>query len=102
MFAGIDPAQVVALLVGTVLPLLTGLVTKAEVGKHVRAVVLLVLAGVTSVLTELGASLSTGTSFELGTVVLAALGTFLVGVGVHFGLWKPTGASNKAKARGVK
>lgn len=88
-----DLPQIISLLVGVVLPLLTGLVTKVATSPAVKAVVLLVLSGVTSVLTGFLASLTGGAPFELGTAVVAALGTFLVGVGMYFGIWKPTGAA---------
>jgi len=31
--------------------------------------------------------------FDFGSTLLTFLSTFLIGVGVHFGLWKPTGAA---------
>jgi hypothetical protein len=86
-------AQIISLLVGVVLPLLTGLVTNVNISAGVKAVILLVLSGATSVLTEFVQSLTTSTSFDWGTVLLAALGTFLVGVGTHFGFYKPTGVA---------
>lgn len=88
-----DPAQIISLLVGVVLPLLTGLVTKVATSPAVKAIVLLVLSGVTSVLTDFLASLNGGAAFDLGTALVAALGTFLVGTGMYFGVWKPTGTA---------
>lgn len=88
-----DLPQIVSLLVGVVLPLLTGLVTKVATSPSVKAIVLLLLSGVTSVLSGFLASLNGGTPFNLGTTLVAALGTFLVGVGMYVGIWKPTGAA---------
>lgn len=96
----IDTPQLVAFLIGTVLPLITGLATRWNAPAGVRAVVLLALSGITSVLTELLTSLNANTPFDLGATLLAALATFLVGVGTHFGFWKPTGAAGAAKATG--
>lgn len=86
-------AQIISLLVGVVLPLLTGLVTTTNISAGVKAVILLVLSGATSVLSEFVQSLTAGTAFDWGAVLLAALGTFLVGVGSHFGFYKPTGVA---------
>jgi hypothetical protein len=95
-----DWAQMLSFLIGTVLPLLVGLVTNWSTRPAVRAVLLLFLSAVTSVLTELLASITNDTPFAVWPVVFAALGTFLVGVGMHFGLWKPSGAADKAIAVG--
>lgn len=100
MVFDIDTPQFVAFLLGVILPLIVGLVTRWNASPGTRAVVLLALAGVTSVLTELLANLNAGTPFHLGSVLLAALGTFLIGVGTHFGFWQPTGAAGAAKATG--
>lgn len=88
-----DLAQVISLLVGVVLPLLTGLVTKTSTSAGFKAVVLLALSAVTAVLTDFLAALNGGTAFDLGATLLTALGTFLIGVGMHFGIWKPTGVA---------
>jgi len=86
-------AQIISLLVGVVLPLITGLVTTVNVSAGAKAVILLVLSAVTNVLSEFLQALNTHTAFDLGTTLLATLATFLVGVGMHFGIWKPTGAA---------
>lgn len=95
-------AQIVSLLVGVVLPLLTGLFTSVNVNASVKAILLLVLSAATSVLSEFAQSLTAHTPFDLGTTLLTALGTFLVGVGMHFGIWKPTGASVAMQQVGAK
>lgn len=83
-------AQLISILVGGILPLVTGLVTKATWSGGVRAVVLLALSGVTGVLTDFLGALNGGTSFDWATALTAAFLTFLSGVGTYFGLWKPT------------
>jgi hypothetical protein len=95
-----DTAQVLAVLIGTVLPLLAGLITRWNASPGARAVVLLVLAAVTSFLTELYNAVVASATFDVGATLLTVLATFLVGVGVHFGLWSPTGASNAVKQSG--
>jgi len=94
----IDPALVVGLLVSTVLPLLVGLVTTRVTDGGIKAVLLAGLALVTSLLTELGVAISNGVTYDLGQGLLLAIPTFLIAVGMHYGLWKPVGASQKAQS----
>ena len=93
----IDLALVIQLLVSTVLPLLVGLVTKVTTNAGAKAVLLAALALATSLLTELGNALAHGETYDVGRGLLLALPTFLIAVGVHFGLWKPTGAAEAAQ-----
>jgi hypothetical protein len=96
----IDLPQLIALLVGVVLPLLSGLVTRVTAEGHTRAVVLLALAGLTNFLSEYLAALESGGVFIVTDVLLGTLATFLVGVGAHFGLLKGTRVSDWAKSTG--
>lgn len=93
----LEPALIVGLLVSTVLPLLVGLVTTRVTSGGVKAVLLAVLALVTSLLTELGVAIGSGQAYDIGQGLLLALPTFLIAVGMHYGLWKPTTASAKAQ-----
>lgn len=95
-----DLAQVISLLIGVILPLLVGLVTKWETPSAFRAVLLLLLSAVSAFATEFLASLNSGTAFDVGATLLSVLGTFLVGVGMQFGIWRPTGASDAMKRVG--
>lgn len=95
-----DLAQVISLLIGVVLPLLVGLVTKWETSSSFRAILLLLLSAVSAFATEFLASMNSGTAFDFGATLLSVLGTFLVGVGMHFGIWKATGASDAVKRIG--
>lgn len=92
-------AQLISILVGGILPLVTGLVTKATWSGGARAVVLLVLSGATGVLTDFLGSLTGGTAFDWPTALTAAFLTFLSGVGTYFGLWKPTTVAARFKAK---
>lgn len=89
-------AQLISLLIGAVLPLLVGLVTNQETNPAVRAVLLLALAAVTGFLSTLLGAINGHQAFDLFTAVITALGTFISGVGLHFGFWKPTGTSDRA------
>lgn len=93
----LDPALIVGLLVSTVLPLLVGLVTTRVTSSGIKALLLAALALVTSLLTELGVAISTGETYDLGQGLLLAIPTFLIAVGMHYGLWKPTTVSAKAQ-----
>ena len=93
-----DPIRVqyISLLVGVGLPLLVGLVTKASTSPGLKAILLAALAALSGFLNEWAASED---DFMWSTALVTALATFLVAVGSHFGLLKPTGLT--AKAQGV-
>lgn len=93
----LPPALIIGLLVSTILPILVGLVTTRVTSSGVKAVILAALAAVTGVLTELLASINAGTTYDLGNGIVLALTSFLVGVAMHYGLWKPTTISAKAQ-----
>ena len=89
--------QLLQLLLGAVLPLVVGLVTTRVTRSGLKAVLLAALSVVTSILTELVAALQTGEAYDLGMALLLGFGTFLVAVATHYGLLKPTGASEAAQ-----
>lgn len=91
-------AIVIGVIVSTILPIIVGLVTKMDTKSGVRAVLLAALAAVTGLLTELGNALTAEVPYNLGLGLLFALVAFITGVGMHYGLWKPTTVSDKAKA----
>lgn len=93
----LDPALIIQLLVSTVLPLLVGLVTKTVTRGGVKAVLLALFALVTSLLVELGNAIAAGVTYDIGQGLLLAIPTFLIAVGMHYGLWKPTAVATKAQ-----
>lgn len=97
----LDLAQILALVVGTILPLFTGFVTKSTATSGVKAVVLLGLAAVTGFLTNWIDAINTAAHFNVGTVFITVLATFLAGVGSYFGLLKPTQVAAKVASFGV-
>lgn len=88
------------LLASTVFPLLVGLVTKVETDPGRKAVLLALLSVLTPVVTELAHALATGSSYDLGAALFTAISSFLIAVGLHFGLWKPTGVAQTAQSVG--
>ena len=93
----LPPALILGLIVSTVLPILTGLVTTRVTSSAWKAVILAGLAAVTGLGTELLASINAGTTYDLGNGLILALTSFLVAVAMHFGLWKPTTVAEKAQ-----
>jgi hypothetical protein len=89
--------QLFQLLASTVFPLVIGLVTTRVTDAARRAVLLAGLSVVSSLATELAAALQTHTAYNLGQALLAALASFLIAVGFHFGLWKATGLDKAAQ-----
>lgn len=93
----VDIAVVVQMVLSVFLPILVGLVTTKVTSSAVKAWSLAGLTLVTSVLTGFGAALSAGEVFDLGVALLTAIPSFAISVAVHYGLWKPTGVSEKAQ-----
>lgn len=73
------------LVIGTVLPIVVGLVTKSNTPGATKAVILLALAAVISV----GQEVVAAGEFELKPTLLKLALLFLTSVGLHFGLLKP-------------
>ena len=101
MIFTLPPALLNTVVVGTVLPLLVGLLSTREVHPGVKAAGLALISLVSSLLTEFGASLAAGVDYDWGVGLLGALPTFLVAVGMHYGLWKPSGLSVIAQQVGA-
>ena len=95
-----DVWQVVQLIVAVVLPVLVGLVTTRTTNPGLKAVLLAGLALATSLGTEALAANDAGVSYDIGTGLVAGLGTFIVAVAMHYGLWKPVGVSAEAQKIG--
>lgn len=73
-------------LVGVVLPIIVGVVTRWSTRSGVKAVVLLLLSAVTGVLTDWLAN----PGLSLILTALYAGEAWVVAVAMHFGLWKPS------------
>lgn len=97
----LPPALILGLIVSVVLPLLVGLVTTRVTASGTKAVLLAALASITGLGTELVNAVNTGTSYDLGTGIILALSSFLIAVGIHAGIYKPTGATAAVQSVGV-
>lgn len=93
----LDPLTIVQFTVAFILPVIVGLITTRVTSSAIKAVLLAAATLVTSLLVELARALSAGEVYDLGVALLAALPTFVIAVAGHFGLWKPTGVSEKAQ-----
>ena len=96
----LDIWQIIQLCVSTVFPLLVGLVTKLSTSGGVRAVLLAAIAFATSLGAEALAANQAGQTYDLGQGLMTGLTSFLIAVGMYYGLWKPTGAAVAAQAVG--
>lgn len=85
--------QILQLVAGTILLLIVGLVTTRVTSPGVKAVLLAALSVIVPLVSEVAHALQTNRPYDLGSALALAFGTFLVAVGTHFGLWKPTGVS---------
>ena len=96
-----DVAYWINLAVTVLLPLVVALVTKATTNPTVKALVLLFLATVTAVLTNL---LAVQGSENVGPMIVDAVVTFIVAVAAYFGIWRtdPVGITSTLRAVGTK
>lgn len=89
--------QILTLLSGIVLPVVVGLVTKVTTNPGIKAALLAGLSVGINIITEAANAITTNTPYDLGVALITGLGTFIVGVALHYGLWKPTGVAEKAQ-----
>lgn len=90
------------LLVGVVLPLAVGLVTKNVTSAGFKATLLMLLSAVNGILTEYINVLANGGSYDWATALYTWGGSFVIAVAVHFGYWKPAGTTAWAQRNLVK
>lgn len=90
----LDLATLISFLVGTLLPVVVGLVTRVSTHPAVKGAVLLALAGVTGVLSQWLEALNSHVPFAWQPVVLSAVGAFAVGVTTHTAIWQHTPLSS--------
>lgn len=73
---------------GTVLPWLTGLVTRTTAHPRIKGATLFAFSAIGAVLTALGAALATGQTFDWRSTIFSALVAFGVGQALHSGVYR--------------
>lgn len=90
-------AQTISLVVGIVIPLFVGLLSKAHASSGLKAIV---NAGLSAIAGALSAFASTGfSSTDAKTLITAIVTTWVVSIATYYGVYKPTGVSSSVLAK---
>lgn len=95
--------QTVQIIIGILLPLLVGAVTKLNASKAVKSFVLLVLSLIGGTISQaIGAD---GSAFFSQDMLIGVAATWVVAIATYYGFWKPSGTapaiSEKTAAFGI-
>lgn len=90
------------LLIGVILPILVGLVTKSTTDASVKAVLLLFLTAVNGFLTEYVNAATSSANYDWQTALYTWGGSFVLAVAMHFGVYKSSGITDWAQSKFVK
>lgn len=88
--------------VAVVLPLLVGLVTTKVTNGSLKAVLLIILSFISGLALEILSAAEAGVVYDLGAGLLAGLTTLVIAIAIHYGVWKPVGATAAAQRALVK
>lgn len=91
-----------SLAITVLLPILVGLVTRQSTSAGTKAVLLLALSAVNSILSAWLQAENTSAVFEWIPVVYTTAISFGIAVAVHLGFYRPTGVASAAQNSGVK
>lgn len=97
---GFDPSSISGLLslaITVLLPLVVGLVTTRTTSPAVKAVLLLAAAAIKGFLEAWLQAANSAVDFAFVPVAISIVVNFAIAAVVHFGLWKPVGASDAAQ-----
>lgn len=94
-----DTTMVLTVLVGTLIPILNGLLTKAP-SAAARAYLQLVLNAAAGFGAEWLDALVNGVPYNVGQAATAAALSLIVAITTQAGVWKPLGVSDWAKSHG--
>lgn len=96
----VDWVQVLNLLLAVVFPVLVGLVTTKVTSSSLKAVLLATISLGSGLISALLASMLAHTAFDFVGALLTGLGAWVVAIATHFGIWRPTGVTEKVQAIG--
>lgn len=85
-----DLALVVNVIVGVFIPILVGVVTKLHASRGLKAILNALLAAATGILSQTVVDAHT----NWRRIVVSIAVTWIMSVATHYGLWKPTGATD--------
>lgn len=97
---GMSIAQFIGLLVAPLMALLVGFVTKESWPDKWKSLLLLALSAINGVVVEAFTPHAGG--YDLRASIMSAIYAFVVAIGFHYGLLKPTGATAAVVSAGVK
>ena len=95
----LDLTMILTVLVGTLIPILNGLLTKAK-SVTLRTYLQLVLNAAAGFGIEWLDSIVTGAVYNVGQAATAAALSLIVAITTQAGVWKPLGVSDWAKTHG--
>lgn len=93
----LDWTAVLQFVIAVLLPLLVGLVTTKVTSSNVKAVLLIVLSFIAGLLGEILVAAQAGVPYDLAAGLIAGFTTLIIAIAVHFGVWRPIGATNAAQ-----
>jgi hypothetical protein len=85
--------QGLTLVVSVLLPIIVGLVTTKVTSPTAKALLLLGLSLITSLVSAWILAVQSGNAFDLWSALYTSGTVFIIAVASHFGLWRPTGVS---------
>ena len=98
---GVTTAMMLTALIQVVLPLVVGLVTRLTTHPGLKAVLLLVLTSANQFFVGWLSAIGHG-QFNWVVYLFNVLLGFLISVGMHFGIWRPTTVTDVAQNSLVK
>lgn len=96
----LDPIAIGQIVLAVGLPVLVGLVTTRVTASRTKAILLAVLALVTSLLAEALRAWQAGEAYDVGIGLLAAIPTLVIAIATQYGIWKPTGVTDAVQSLG--